>query len=118
MFSFFLSLQSGEFFSVIKHTARVLVSLLLNLILLLVQKLSTFDLFGVLGFFDLSKERLLLVLSLLALRHKLVLLFSNCALLGFNIQLDVHFHIGVFLVLGLSVKLLFFCLQLLDFISI
>ena len=73
----FLCLKSRELLCVLEHLLRVLIALLLNLVLLLVQKLSALDLHGALRLIDLSQKRLLLVLCLLALRNELVLLLSN-----------------------------------------
>lgn len=94
-----LRLELGEFFGVIEHASTVLVTLLLDLVLLLVQKLPPLNLFSVLRFFDLPQERLLLVLSLLLLALKLTLLLADARLLRFHSQLNVNLHISIFLVL-------------------
>ena len=51
-----LGLQLGELFSIVKHSSTVLVSLLLDFVLLLIQELSPFNLFSVLGFLNLPQK--------------------------------------------------------------
>ena len=109
-----LRLQLGELFGVVKHSSTVLVSLLLDFVLLLIQELSPFDLLSVLRFLNLPQKRLFLVQSLLLLALKLIFLLSDGALLRLNIQLDVNFHIGIFLILSLLLQLLLFIDQFID----
>lgn len=97
----FLSLQLRELLCVVQHLAGVLIPLLLDLVLLLVEELSSFDLFGVLRLLDLSQKGLFLVLSLLGLGDELGFFLGDRALLRLHIELDVDLHIGFFLVLVL-----------------
>ena len=77
----FLSLQLRELLCVVQHLAGVLVPLLLDLVLLHVEELSSFDLFRVLRLLDLSQKGLLFVLSLLGLGDELGFFLGDRALL-------------------------------------
>ena len=54
MLSFLLSLQFGKLFSIVQHSATVLISFLLDFILLFVKQFSAFDLFGIFRFLNLA----------------------------------------------------------------
>jgi len=75
--SLLLCLQLGEVLGVVEHLAGVLVSLVLDFVLLLVEKLSALHLFGVLRLLDLSEQGLFLVLCLLLLGDELGLLLGD-----------------------------------------
>jgi len=114
----FLRLQFGESFGFLEHALGVLVALLLNRVLLLVEELSALHLHCALRLIDLSQERLLLVLGLLALGHQLGLFLGNSALLGLHVELDVDLHVSLLLVLVLSLELILFRLERLDLIFV
>jgi len=115
---FFLRLKFREFFRIFKHFAWVLVSLVLNFILLLVQKFSALHFLCVFWLFDLSQQGLLLVLCWMLLWLKLSFPLCNCRLLWLNIQLNVYLHVSLLLVLTLGLELLFIGLKLLNFVFV
>ena len=113
-----LRLQLRESLGIVEHLARVLVSLMLNLVLLLVEELLTLNILRCFGFFDLADQGLLLVVSLSLSRFFLSLFLGNSRLLGLDIQLDVNFHVRILLSLILALKVFLFLLEGLNLVLI
>ena len=113
-----LRLQLRESLGVVEHLARVLVSLMLNLVLLLVEELLTLNILRCLGFFDLADQGLLLVVSLSLSRFFLSLFLGNGCLLGLDIYLDVDIHVRILLRLILALEVFLFLLEGLNLVLV
>ena len=79
-----------------------------------VEKLLSLDFHRVPRLLDLAQQGLFLILGLLLLRLLLIALFSDSALLGLHVELDVDLHRVLLLVLLLVLQLFGVGVELLD----